>query len=125
MYWVIALGFFGLPLGMGVFLCWRAYQLTVNRRVGLTHQWLLRETPGIERYAKLFAARDLILAFGCFLFVGLLLTMPDGWKAWISMLTVFSCIHQCITYLAMHRVARADQKMDEGATPEVRARQRG
>jgi hypothetical protein len=112
MYWVIALGFFGFPSAMGVFLCWRAYQLAVNRRVGLANQWLMKETPGIERYARLFAARDLILALGCFLFVGLLLTMPAGWKVWIPMLTVFSCIHQCITSLAMHRVSRADRKMN-------------
>ena len=106
MYWLILLVFIGLPISMAAFLCWRAYQLSVAGRVELAHQWLVKATPGIEKFAKLFAVRDLIFAFGCLLFVVLLLSMPMYVAAWTSILSAFAFVHQGITYYAAQKAAR-------------------
>ena len=98
--------FFGLPLGMAVFLCWRAYQLGILGRMELARQWLLIQAPGIEKFAKLFAVRDLISAFGCFLFVALLLLFPVYIKAWSSLLSTFAFAHQSITYYAAYKASK-------------------
>ena len=105
MAWITLLTFLGLPLGFGTFFCWRAYQLAIRGRTELAHQWLFRETPGIERYAKLFAIRDLIFAFGCLLFIGLLFAMPAYFTVWSGVLAVFGGAYQCITLFAMQKVS--------------------
>jgi hypothetical protein len=111
MYWLILLTFILLPLGFAAFLVWRAYQLAISGKVNLTRQWLPRPVPGIEQYAKLFALRDLLLAFGCLLFVGLLLAFPAYFSAWPSLLAAFGFLHQGITYYAVHKVQRQNRKM--------------
>jgi hypothetical protein len=106
MYWIILLTFIVLPLALAAFLLWRAYQLAIVGRLALTHQWLAQPVPGIERYAKVFAIRDLIFAFGCLLFLVLLFTEPTFYQAWISLLALFGFLHQGITYYAVYRVER-------------------
>jgi hypothetical protein len=96
----------GLPLGMAIFLCWRAYQLTHGGRVNLTHQWLGRKTPGIEKYAKLFAIRDLLFATGCIVFICLLLTMPAYFSVWPGLLAAFAAVHQTITAFAVYKIQK-------------------
>jgi hypothetical protein len=108
MYWLVALTFIGLPLGFAVFFCWRAYQLAIVGRVELSHQWLPK-APGIERYAKLFAVRDLIFAAGCFLFLALILTVPHYFAAWTSLLAVFGLVHQAISAYAVQKVRKGGQ----------------
>lgn len=98
--------FIGLPLGMAIFLCWRAYQLTYGGRVEFAHQWLTREVPGIEQYARLFAVRDLFFATGCIAFVGLLLALPAYFTVWPGVLAFSAAIHQAITAYAMYKVQK-------------------
>jgi hypothetical protein len=98
--------FIVLPLGMAIFLCWRAYQLTYGGRARLAHQWLTREMPGIEQYAKLFAVRDLFLAIGCLVFVGLLLALPAYFTIWPGVIAFSAAVHQAITAYAMYKVQK-------------------
>ena len=107
MAWVIAFIFIVVPLGMAIFFCWRAYQLAVKGRVELAHQWLPEPAPGIEHFAKLLAYRDLIFAFGCLLFLALLLAMPQYFAVLPGVLAAFGFGHQAITYYAIHKAKKA------------------
>lgn len=109
MYWLIVLVFIGLPIGLAAFLIWRAYRIAFAGQVSLCHQWLPLKAPGIEKYAKLLAARDLIFALGCLLFVALLLVYPAYFTVWPSLLAAFGFLHQGITYYAVHKVQHQGQ----------------
>jgi hypothetical protein len=106
MYVVTAFVIFVLPAGMATFLLWRAYQMGVKKRVELARQWISRPPAGIEEFARLFAWRDLIFGGGLLLCLALSLTLPHYIPAWISLMAVFSFVHQGFTGYALLKLKK-------------------
>lgn len=106
MYLVTVLAFLVLPAGMAAFLLWRAYQMGVNHRLELTHQWISRPPEGIEEFAQLFAWRDLVFGAGLLVCLALLLTLPRYFAAWIPLMALFGFIHQGFTGYALHQLRK-------------------
>ena len=94
-------------MAMAAYLCWRAYQLAIKGRLELSHQWLPAKAPGIERFARLLAVRDLVFAFGCLLYLVLLASLPQYFVAWPGVLAAFAFTHQAISYYAIHKAKKA------------------
>lgn len=103
---VTLLVFLVLPAGMAAFLFWRAYQMGVNHRVELTHQWLTRPPQGIEEFARWFAWRDLVSGTVLLVCLTLSLIWPHYFAAWMSLMGLFSAVHQGFTGYALHKLRK-------------------
>ncbi|MEN9396231.1 MAG: hypothetical protein RLZ81_761 [Pseudomonadota bacterium] len=106
MYVVTFLAFLILPSGMAAFLLWRAYQMGVNRRIELTHQWISRPPHGIEDFARWFVWRDLVFGAGLLVCLALLLTLPRYFAAWIPLMALFGWIYQGFTEYALYQLRK-------------------
>lgn len=105
-FWLTLFFHILLPLGLAVFLFWRAYQLGILHRTALTHQWLVRPPQGIEAFARLFAWRDLVAGCWPLLYVALFLVFPRHGKELIPVIAMSGPTHQLFTGYALNRLEK-------------------